>query len=116
MADKAHRIVMENILCKEKGERTGDDLYIKYEADGGEMHRFPVRDAGKQNVMPGDVWNAYFPIDFDNTAVIYLYDKDVGNDDFLGSHTFTHQEEGKVETITYHARDGRYLMKVEHVR
>jgi hypothetical protein len=46
----------------------------------------------------GESWPVDLYLDFKETAVVKLYDNDTGNDDFLGSYTYT-PSQAQPETV-----------------
>jgi hypothetical protein len=106
---KKNELTINKFVCTNKGERTGDDLYLKYTVDGGSLgrERFPPKGHGKQNVIPGDVWDVDLSIYFDETVTIELYDGDIGKDQFLDSRTFS-DGDPEHDRKQMGQREGRY--------
>ena len=104
---KDYVVTLNRITCTHKGERSGDDLYIKYIVDGGRQERFPPKGNGKGNMKRGDTWAMDFPLYFDQSVVIELYDGDVGRDQYLGSTTYRKDDPEK-EVRHLGQRDGDY--------
>jgi hypothetical protein len=79
-------IELTTITCISTSESGHDEVYIKYSVDGGRDQRFP--DTGYHSMTKGDVWNVDIPLSFKESAVVSLFDNDLGHDEFLGSHTY----------------------------
>ena len=80
-------IELTTVTCDSTSEPGSDEVYIKYSEDGGRENRFPT--TGYHSMSKGDTWNPNLPISFKETAVVSLYDNDLGHDEFLGSHTYS---------------------------
>ncbi len=85
-------INLDRIVCEGEPGQGGADIYIKYKVDGQDFdHRYPEgNDVGVNNITGGQSWDLNYPIEFSDTLVVSLYDRDtlMGSDDFLGSITF----------------------------
>lgn len=90
-------IILQTVTCVSTSESGSDEVYIKYSEDGGRENRFPS--SNYHSMSKGDVWDVNLPLSFKETAVVSLYDNDLGHDEFLGSYTY-HSNDPQPETVT----------------
>lgn len=103
---------LEKFVCTAQGDgsKDGDDLYIKYIIDSNAIdQRFPAGDSvGISDIKPNQEWRLDFPISFKNTLVVSLHDKDTGDNDFLGSATYTKDDDLPGSPRLFEQRKGHY--------
>ena len=100
------KIILTKVKCIEPHEKKGggDDLYIKYTVDGGgigitDTKRFPsgFNTTGISDISEGGEWITDLFIEFQDSVVVELFDKDtavVGSaDDLLFNTTYLSDEE-----------------------
>lgn len=83
-------IKLTQVKCLATSEAGHDEVYIKYSTDGGRENRYPSSGYNSMSPNPPDnVWDTDVIITFKDTAVIELYDNDLGHDESLGLHTYS---------------------------
>jgi hypothetical protein len=107
------QIFLDRVNCVALGEsgKHGDDLYLKYSADGGIDRRHPDSGSGISDIKVGQSWNVGINIYFNATVDVKLYDRDTTSaDDYLGHFIFDVNDQDKNLTVNLdnQERDGRY--------
>ena len=85
---KRHSVTITKIVCNESSENEGDELYLLYQADGGNQYRFPEKLKSSHEMEDDDTWNLSLVLEFDYEVILELWDNDDVNPDYLQSHDF----------------------------
>jgi len=104
-----HNKNIKQIKCLTASERSGDEVYLWYSADGGPRKRLPS--SGYYKLDSGTSRLIDHPVSFDRTLEIrVMEDDDWSANDSLGSTTYT---DGYPEGIRFTRGDGgRYEVHV----
>jgi len=106
-------IYLQSVVCIDASETGEDEVYIKYNIDGGSSHQYPSSGYHSMDHNSSNPWVTNLKFEYNDTLEIKLYDKDdISNDDELGSHTYsTKDATGTLGTLVLNSDEGsRYVL------
>lgn len=106
-------IYLQSVVCIDASESGNDEVYVKYNVDGGSSQKFPSSGYHSMDHNSDNPWITNLEIQFNDTLEIKLYDKDdISNDDELGNHTYNANDAtGTLGTLVLNSDEGsRYVL------
>ena len=114
---KRHTVKITQIICNDPSENEGDELYLLYQADGGNQYRYPEKLKRSHEMDDNDdedTWNVNLELNFDYEVILQLWDNDDANPDYLQSHDFQ-PSSGSGSIELKNTNDADYTVYYEYI-